>query len=119
MLDENYTCAPIVNGKGIIEGVFSSHSLMLYFNQDKPDMADDVKNLKISDLGEFCDLYNDPDMEYRFVAKNITIDEVGEMFKDNFDKERRLEIVFITENGKPTEKILALLTHWDFNKRPD
>jgi CBS domain-containing protein len=119
MLDENYTCAPIVNGKGIIEGVFSSHSLMLYFNQDKPDIADDTKNLKIADLGEFCDLYNDPDIEYRFVKKDITVDEVSEMFKENFDKERRLEVVFITENGKPTEKILALLTHWDFNKRAD
>lgn len=116
MLDNNYTCTPIINENGRIEGVFSSHSLMLYFNRHKEEIVEETKNITIGDLGEFCNLYNDPDIEYRFVSRNITVNEVSEMFKNNFNKNKRLEVVFITDKGKSTEKVLALLTHWDFNK---
>lgn len=119
MLDKNYTCTPIVNENGIIEGVFSPHSLMHYFNKHKEEIIEETQNVTIENLKEFCDLYNDPDVEYRFVAKNVTVNEVSEMFKNDFNKNKRLEVVFITENGKPKEKILALLTHWDFNRCSD
>ncbi|MBR6412684.1 MAG: CBS domain-containing protein [Alphaproteobacteria bacterium] len=116
MLDKNYTCSPILDKNGAIEGVFSSHSLMLYFNKHKQEIIEETNEICMKDLKDFCELYNDPDVHYRFIPKTITVDEVKEMVKDDFNNNKRLEVIFITDNGKPTEKILALLTPWDLNK---
>ena len=119
MLDNNYTCTPIINKNGVVEGVFSSHSLMLYFNKHKQEIVEETANITIGDLVEFCGLQGDADIEYKFVSRTITVNEVMDLFEKDFNKNKRLEVIFITDNGKQSEKVLALLTHWDLNKRQE
>lgn len=119
MLDKNYTCTPVVNEKNVILGVFSAHSLMLYFNKHKQEILEDTSAIRIKDFYNFCNLYNNPDIAFKFVSRKTTVNEVKDMFKDNFKNNTRLEVIFITDTGKNTEKVLALLTPWDLNKCGD
>ena len=119
MLDKNYTCTPIVNEQGIIVGIFSAHSLMLYFNKHKQEILKDMSTVKVSDFEQFCNLQNNPDIAYKFVSRNTTVNDVKDLFKENFNHTKRLNVIFITNTGKSTEKVLALLTPWDLAKYSD
>lgn len=119
MLDKNYTCTPITNENNVVIGIFSAHSLMLYFNEHKQEILEDTCNVKIRDFKHLCDLHSDQDVVYKFVSRSTTVNEVKDMFKKNFEQNKRLEVVFVTDHGKNTEKLLALLTPWDLNKCPD
>ena len=44
-----------------------------------------------------------------FTAKNKTLEEVQHLFS----KKKFIEAVLITQNGKPTEKLLGIVTKWD------
>jgi len=44
-----------------------------------------------------------------FTAKDKTLEEVQHLFSQN----KFLEAVLITQNGKPTEKLLGIVTRWD------
>lgn len=50
---------------------------------------------------------------FRFVPRNITLAKVAEMFTDVMRKADRIGMVFITQNGRDTEKILSIITAWD------
>ena len=119
MLDKNYTCTPIVDERDIIEGIFSAHSLMLYFNTHQQEILEDTSTIKVKDFEQFCSLYNNPDVVYKFVSRNTTVNDIKDLFKENFNHTKRLEVIFITNTGKPTEKVLALLTPWDLTKCSD
>lgn len=35
------------------------------------------------------------------------------MFQNSFKENKKLAVIFITENGKETESILGMITAWD------
>lgn len=120
MLDKNYTCTPIVDEVGKVIGVFSAHSLMMYFNKNKKEIITEPFKIKISEIIDFCKFDSDPKVLYKFVSRNTDEYEISDMFKDAYGNKDRLEMIFITANGKQSEKLLGVLTHWDlleYNKK--
>ena len=115
MLKKNYTCVPILDNDEHVVGVFSSHSLMLYFQKHPTEIIEEPCSLLIKDFIKFCQLTNHQDIEYKFISKYETIKNVELMFKKSFKQNKRIETMFVTEKGDKSEKILGMLTHWDLN----
>lgn len=114
MLENNYTCTPVVDDKGVLLGVFSPHSLMLYFDFNKRELlAEAPQQTKISEIMQFCDIDNDQDVEYKFIQKDMDEFEIKSLFEESYSKNKRLEALFVTEHGKANEKILGIITNWD------
>ena len=114
MLENNFTCTPIVDDKGVVLGIFSPHSLMLYFEYNKEEiLASEPQKTKISEIIKFCKIDNDKDIEYKFVNKNMDEFEIRELFESSYHKNKRLEAIFVTEHGNPNEKIIGIITNWD------
>lgn len=48
---------------------------------------------------------------YKFISRNTSVYEAHEMFLDQINRKgRNLDVLFITNSGKPTEKLLGLIT---------
>lgn len=112
MINNNFTCTPIVNDDNKIIGVFSDHSLLLYTSKN-PEIMEDFSQVSIKDIMEYCSLESSSEIEYKFVSKDTKEDELKLMFKNSYDERKRLEAIFITHSGKQTEKLLGMLTLWD------
>ena len=81
MLENNFTCTPIIDDKGVVLGIFSPHSLMLYFEHNKKEiLASEPQKTKISEIIDFCKIDNDKDIEYKFINKNMDEFEIRELF---------------------------------------
>lgn len=50
---------------------------------------------------------------FHFVPKNTSVIDAEEMFKNKLGREKRLEALLITENGRPNEKLLGIVTPMD------
>lgn len=72
-----------------------------------------MKDSQISLFKDFIDIDKNENEYYSFVKKNTLLIEIEEMFQKEFKDNKRLAVVFITETGKKTEKLLGLITVWD------
>ena len=59
-------------------------------------------------------LTDHPDYQYAFVSRRDTLDEIAERFSSYLMQDAlHLQLVIVTENGKPSETMLGLLTPED------
>ena len=114
MIENNYTCMPILDENGIIQGIFSAHSLMLYFDSNKEEiLAAEPQKTIISEIIDFCQIDNDQDIEYKFIKKDTDEFEIKTLFEESYNNNKRLEAIFVTEHGRQNEKIIGIITNWD------
>ena len=112
MLKENYTCTPIINDNKKVIGVFSADSFMIWADK-KGEIAEDFKNVSISDVMDYCQIDGSKDITYEFISRETKEDEIREMFKKYYENNKRLETIFITHSGSKNESLLGIITHWD------
>jgi CBS domain-containing protein len=116
MKEKNFTHVPILeNGKVI--GVFSENTLFSYvlseeiigieenstFQEIEPYLAID---------GHITETFRTE--TFRFLPREANIFEAKELFVEALKKTQRIGMIFLTETGKQTEKLLAIITPWDF-----
>lgn len=90
MIEKTYTHIPIIENGIIID-----------------------KSTKFSDILEYIKMDNHTTEEFMFISRNKNIYDVEDIFKNYFQRKKRLGCVFITEHGKSNENILGMLTAWD------
>ena len=111
MLEKVYTQVPILED-GRMVGVFSESSLIEMFKEGN-DIANDP-HVRFENILEYIDIDRERILEdFGVIDKDSSTYEVEEFFKRAFDSDKRITCLFITENGKKTEKILGLTTIWD------
>jgi len=59
---------------------------------------------------------NSPNNLYRFVPPNLNIFETFKMFEETIEQNKRLGVIFITENGGKNGKLIGIITAWDLPK---
>jgi len=112
MLQKNYTRTPIIDNTKKVIGVFSADSFMIWADK-KGEIAEDFKTVSIGDVMDYCKLDGNEDITYKFASKETKEDEIREMFKVCYEKNQRLETIFITNSGNKNEGLLGIVTHWD------
>lgn len=105
-----YTHIPILENRRVV-GVFTVNGLFSHLLECGIDAL--TGTTKFADMGQALSLDSHPSEIYVFEEMSATLDQVEEHFRAAEKKGRRLGMVFLTEHGKPTEKVLGILTAWD------
>ena len=116
MLRMGYSHVPVRDKSGFV-GVFSTACLMRYAAEVGFDALDD--ELRVGDLKGLLELRDDRDERYIFLGADATLPAVRAAFDAPRERNHRLAAVFITEDGTPHTRILAMLTPWDIIKGGD
>lgn len=104
-----YTHVPIVNKKDFV-GAFSENTLLKLIAS-----AFYRPNMKMKDIKKFLKTAKGAD-DYLFLPLDTDFYTVYKLFQDYIDKRKRLGVIFLTKNGRPSNQIKGLITSWDLHK---
>ncbi len=110
MIEKNFTHIPIVKNDAMI-GVFSENTFLSFLIKNQEGII--LKDATVGDFEDFIKLENHMNEFFEFVPRNTLLSEVEEIFKTGMKNKKRIAVVYITENGKSSEKILGMITPWD------
>lgn len=108
--DGTFTHIPILNDRRVV-GIFSVNALFSYLLAHDLDGLD--AKTRFRDMTDCIGLDAHPSEVFVFERNNATVDEAEEHFEKALRKGRRVGMVFLTENARPTDKLLGILTAWD------
>jgi hypothetical protein len=110
MMRMGYSHVPVRDKTGLV-GVFSAGALMSFIgDRGFNGLGDD---LRIGDLKKALSVDNERTDDYLFVDSSTTMTTVRKAFEKQKERNRRLAVVFITEDGGQHSQVLAMLTPWD------
>ncbi len=105
-----FTHVPVFENEEFI-GVFSENTVFSYLSKNEGVILD--SNSYISEFKDHIPIDKHDSEYFQFISKNKCIYEVDQLFRVYLSKAKRLAVVLITENGKPSEKLLGMITAWD------
>lgn len=105
--DHGYSKFPVYQNNKCI-GLLTSSSIVKWLARNMKNGSVNLANIRISDIMKFEKAH-----PIDFVSKEINIFEVENIFEKSHKKKQKLECVIITENGRPEEKPLGIVTPWD------
>lgn len=110
MMRMGYSHVPVRDKTGLV-GVFSAAALMSFVGDKGFDSLGD--DLRVGDLKRALSVDNERTDDYLFFDPTITLTAVRQAFEKRQGPNRRLAVVFITEDGGQHSRVLAMLTPWD------
>lgn len=110
MCEKTYTHVPVLEDDKMI-GVFSENSLLAYLAHNEDSII--TRDYSISEFKDFIGLDKHPSESYEFVSRNTYLTDIYALFNAALKIRRRIGVVFVTEHGKPDEKLLGIITAWD------
>ncbi len=114
MNDRSFGNVPILE-KGVVVGVLSEKGIVNYIVKENKFRISD--QLKLADIKEHLALERHSKELYQFVRKDALISDVSDIFHNALRKGARVGMIFITQNGKPEERLLGIATAWDLAGR--
>lgn len=105
-----YSHVPVRDKTGLT-GVFSAGSLFAYLVEHGLESVED--ELRIGDLKKALDFGDERNEKYVFLPVNATLLAVQDAFEKRKERNNRLAVVFITQDGTRQSELLAMLTPWD------
>lgn len=105
-----FSHVPVID-QGEFVGVFSMNTIFTYaLHTGMSSLSDDML------IGAFAELLPPDKHEnerFCFFSENATLFEIKNEFNKKMQRNRRLAVVFITDNGSFGGRILGMLTPWD------
>ena len=113
MMRMGYSHVPVRDRTGLV-GVFSAASLMRYVGEAGFERLHD--SLRIGELKNALEFDDARSEKYEFFDRDTTLTTVREAFERRRERNSRLAVAFITEDGTQHSDVLAMLTSWDVLK---
>lgn len=110
MDEKEYTHVPIMEDDLVI-GVFSENTILRCLVDEKTVRLD--KAVKFSDIEKYLLIDHHKAESFRFIEYDALVSEVEDLFTNALKQDDRIGLVFVTRNGKPTEKVLGIISAWD------
>ncbi len=110
MKEQNYTHVPIMEN-GVVKGVFSENTLFAYLLDNEIINVD--KETRFSELATYLPVDRHVTEKFYFMHFDARVYEAKTLFEDALSRMQRIGMIFLTQNGKPNEKLLGILTPWD------
>ena len=110
MMRMGYSHVPVRDKTGLV-GVFSPGALMSFVGEKGFESLRD--DLRVGDLKKALSVENERNDKYLFFDSSVTLTTVRMAFEKRQERNRRLAVVFITEDGSQHSQVLAMLTPWD------
>ena len=114
MLQNTYTHVPILDN-GVVVGVFSENTLLSYLGEEQ--IVGIEEKTCFSDLEKYLPINCHTSESFRFVPQDALLSDVSVLFDEALANQDRIGLVFITQNGLETEKMLGIITAWDIAGR--
>lgn len=113
MEKKGYSHLPILDGEGVLKGVFSVGTL---FACGKSNPKSRIGDMRISELSEFTP-HNRHTMEkFAFTGPDAPAAEMMNIFRSKGPGSRRVAAVFVTTDGSEKGRVLGMITPWDLFK---
>ena len=114
MKEKGYTVMPVLD-YGIVQSVLSEYSLLKWISSEAADDGATLVARTVGDINEYLDKpdYADSNASYFFISKSAPSIEAITKFEEAVKGSRRLNAGFVTHSGKPTERVLGIITAWD------
>lgn len=109
MTEHDFSQMPITaDGKFI--GLLNANTITRWFGSTENKMIDNDGSTIITDT-EIKDVLGHRETEdtYKFIRRNTHMHDA----RDYFDKNRNLEALFITQDGRKDQNLLGIITVWD------
>ena len=110
MQRNDYSYIPIVESHRIV-GVFSTKTLMRIVAENGSNMLSET--LKFKDITDFIQLKDEPAAHYGFIDPNTTVEDVSLKFQRSKTRKVRLDMLFITDNGRSDGLLQGMVTPVD------
>jgi L-fucose mutarotase/ribose pyranase (RbsD/FucU family) len=110
MQRNDYSYIPIVENHRIV-GVFSTKTLMRIVAENNSALLSE--SLKFRDIAGFIRLVEEPMAHYGFINPNTTVEDVSLKFQRSKKGKVRLDMLFITDNGRADGVLQGMVTPVD------
>lgn len=109
MLEKRHSHVPILDGKGVVVGVFSESTMM------EASMAGVCcpQNATMRDIKECLLIENHKVDVFKFVSKDTTIAYLRKMHQEAMEQDERIGLVLVTANGVGSQPLLGIINVWD------
>ncbi|MEG1528613.1 MAG: hypothetical protein RR248_05865 [Clostridia bacterium] len=105
MYFKGLSSVPILNYSRVI-GVLTKSAIFSYVVQtERPIEADTV----VSQLAEYTNI----DKHYAFIDNDASLLQAQAIFEKAYEHNDKLAMLFVTEYGKPEDKLLGIITPWE------
>ena len=113
MHKKKITHIPVMEN-GMVKGVFSENTIFRFFTDNENDGIIEInENLEISAFKKYLSFNNEYGEAFEFINKDAKLVKIMDILKSNYKNNKRVEMFFVTHNGKESEKLLGLITPWD------
>ena len=102
---------PVLDEDGRVTGVFTANAFLYMMADRKGELIE--KDYSFKDAEKYVAFDSHDSEVYRFVSRNLYVDELRDIFEKTYSGGKRLAMVFVTENGKEGEKLLGTISPWD------
>ena len=110
MQRNDYSYIPIVENHRIV-GVFSTKTIMRIVAENNSALLSE--DLKFKDIAGFTRLVEEPVAHYGFINPNTTVEDVSLKFQRSKTRKVRLDMLFITDNGRSDGLLQGMITPVD------
>lgn len=110
MINKSYTHIPVISDEKMI-GVFSENTLFSYLAKTKDCII--TNDFTVREFEDFIPLEKHMNEYFVFVPRATLLDEIEGIFQKGLKDLKRIAVIYITEHGKPEEKLLGMITAWD------
>ena len=110
MQRNDYSYIPIVENHRIV-GVFSTKTIMRIVAEENSALLSD--GLKFNDIKDFIRLADESVAHYGFIDPNTNLEDVSEKFQRSKNRKMRLDMLFITDNGRSDGLLQGMITPVD------
>ena len=111
MNEKKISHVPVLDKDKKLIGVFSENTIFSKLSED--EIIEIGKEYKVKDYEKYIKLENHSSEYFDFVKRNEELASAQNLFNKSIKKDKKLVMLFVTENGKKTEKILGIITPWD------
>ncbi len=110
MLERKFSHVPILKDERVV-GAFSESLLLSCMVESEAFSVDAA--MRFTDLERYLPLESHVSEVFRFVSRNTYASDIADMFDRADRSENRIGMLFVTENGKASERLLGIITAWD------
>lgn len=99
---------PVVDDSGAVCELINNNTISRWLSSQLEENGTIImEHVKVEDLIQEIEFKEN----YKFVSRHTSIYEAYDLFINQInEKQRNLDVLFITQNGKPSEKLLGLIT---------
>jgi len=111
MKERSYSQVPVVNDDNQFLDLITNNAISRWIG----NLADQDRGQTVFEKASVKDVldYEEESSVFEFIARDTLIVDVIDRFEEAQKQGRKLEAIFITDNGSKTEKLLDILTSWD------